>query len=394
MDRLKGFGYVFIFIYVIVSFFSGLFFHGQSRVKCIEQHGFWMGGIVGCDVIEGNLSPTALPSFLTSQLKGLFWPYHFFFDIKDSEMPVSSNSPASEYPFEKTVEQQASNEFIKAYARCDVLLTVTAEGVKRSNESLHRKLIGSANSSKHMAESLLLANKYSYIDAGTALSSDMKRELIEEVTTEVHKYTNHYIKLYDDLGTESVNMLKQGRVYSESAQKTYQEDVTNCLELSGISNPQPKPLTELLDILPEPPPQPKIIGDILEQYPYKLSLVEIRSELTNEAMKETVMRCGGILQAFVNGVPNEGTKIPEPVERFAALYLTAISTHKEKLGVANRVMAEFKKHEESYTPWLKYKKIVLNDKNKSEADIMLSLLDDESQCLDLTNSIYNIADQN
>jgi hypothetical protein len=46
------------------------------------------------------------------------------------------------------------------------------------------------------------------------------------------------------------------------------------------------------------------------------------------------MRCGGILQEFVNGVHNESTNIQEPVERFASFYFIAISIHKEKLGLA------------------------------------------------------------
>jgi hypothetical protein len=392
MQKLKGLGYVLIFIYVIVSFCSGIFFHGQSRVKCIEQHGFWKGGIVGCDVIEGNLSPTALPSFLTSQLKGLFWPYHFFFDTKDSERPISSNSPSSEYPFEKSVIKQYDAaieplERAQTYARCQVWLMLTAEGLKRSDENMYSKLIASSNLSKHMAEELLLMNIYLNRSPNTILTQDMKSEFIDEAIIESQKYATHYTNLYDEILTVAAAKLNQGSKYSESAQKAYQEDLKACIGMS--SEVHTIPLTELLDTLSEPPPQPKIIKDIIEQYPYKLSLVEIKSELNNETMKETVMRCGGILQAFVNGVPNEGTKIPEPVERFAALYLIAISIHKEKLGVANRVMAEFKKHEESYTPWLKNRKVMLSDKNRDDASIIFSLLDDESQCLELTDMVYD-----
>jgi hypothetical protein len=392
MQKLKGLGYVLIFIYVIVSFCSGIYFFGQSRVKCIEQHGFWKGGVLGCDVIEGNFGPTALPSFVTSQLKGLFWPYYLFFDTKDSERPISSNSPSSEYPFEKSVIKQYDAaieplERAQTYARCQVWLTLTAEGLKRSDESMHSKLIASSNLSKHMAEEFLLINIYLNRSPNTILTQDMKSEFIDEAIIESQKYATYYTNLYDEILTEAAAKLNQGSKYSESVQKAYQEDLKACIGMS--SEVHTIPLTELLDTLSEPPPQPKIIKDIIEQYPYKLSLVEIKSELTNETMKETVMRCGGILQAFVNGVPNEGTEIPEPVERFAALYLMAISIHKEKLGVANRVMAEFKKHEESYTPWLKNRKMMLNDKNKDDANIILSLLDDESQCLELTDMVYD-----
>jgi hypothetical protein len=410
MERLKSFGYVFIFIYVIVSFFSGLFFHGQSRVKCIEQHGFWMGGIVGCDVIEGNLSPAALPSFLTSQLKGLFWPYHFFFDTKDSERPISINSPSSKYPFEKSVIQQYDAaieplEDAQASARCQVLLALAAEGLKQSDESMHSKLMLLSNSSKHMAERMLLINKYSNKGSNTRLSQDMKAEFIAEVMAESQKYNTYYTNLYDDILTGVMDELKQGRKNSESTQKAYQEDLETCIDIS--SEAPTIPLTELLDILSEPPPQPKIIGDILEQYPYKLSLSEIKSELTDEKFNETVMRCGGILQAFVNGIPNEGTKIPEAGKRSVELSLLALSIHKEILGeasqlsklevddvAAGRVMKEFAKHEESYTPWLKYKNMILNSKRTVEAGFTLGVYDDERQCLELTDGIYNSANQN
>jgi hypothetical protein len=403
MERLKGFGYVFIFIYVIVSFFSGLFFHGQSRVKCIEQHGFWMGGIVGCDVIEGNLSPAALPSFLTSQLKGLFWPYHFFFDTKDSERPIRSNSPSSKYPFEKSVIQQYDAaieplEDAQASARCQVLLALAAEGLKQSDESMHSKLMFLSNSSKHMAERMLLINKYSNKGSNTRLSQDMKAEFIAEVMAESQKYNTYYTNLYNDILTGVMDELKQGRKNSESTQKAYQEDLETCIDIS--SEAPTVPLTELLDILSEPPPQPKIIGDILEQYPYKLSLSEIKSELTDEKFNETVMRCGGILQAFVNGTPNEGTKIPEAGKRFVELSLLAMSIHKEELGrasqlsilevddvAAGRVMDEFIKHEKSYTPWFKYKNMMLRNKNTAELRLNLALFDDEKQCLKLTDGI-------
>jgi hypothetical protein len=397
MEKLKDLGSILIGIYMLISFFSGLFFYGQSKVECIEQNGFWKGVFLGCDVIESRFGPANPPSYVTSQLKGLIWPYYLFFDVKDSERPISSNSPSSEYLFEKTVEQQVSSELIKALARCDALLSVAAEVVKRSNKSLHRNFIGSANSLKHMAESLLLVNKYSYIDAGTALSSDMKRELIEEVTTEVQKYTNHYIKLYDGLLAESANMVKQGRVHGESVQKTYQEDVTNCIEMSVDSNPQPKPLTKLLDTLSEPRPPSKITEDITKHYPYKISLGTINMGLTDETFKETVMRCGGILQAFTNGVPNEGTKIPEPGKRFVELSLLGMSIHKEKLGgasqlseseiddiAAGRVMDEFLKHEKSYTPWLEYKNTMLSNNPTAEASFNLEWFVDEKQCLKLT----------
>jgi hypothetical protein len=234
MVRLKGLGYVFIFIYVIVSFFSGLFFYGQSKSECIEKNGFWEGFFLGCDVIEGRFGPADPPGFVTSQLKGLFWPYYLFFDTKDSELPT----------------------------------------------------------------------------------------------------------------------------------------------------------------------QPKIIRDIIEQYPYKLSLSEIESELTGEKFKETVMRCGGILQAFINGVSNQGTKIPEAGKRFVELSLLAMSIHKEELGrasqlsklevddvAAGRVMDEFIKHEKSYTPWFKYKNMMLRNKNTAELRLNLALFDDEKQCLKLTDGI-------
>jgi hypothetical protein len=257
MERLKGFGYVFIFIYVIVSFFSGLFFHGQSRVKCIEQHGFWMGGIVGCDVIEGNLGPTTPPSFLTSQLKGLFWPYHFFFDTKDPERPISSSNPSSEYPFEKSVVQQYDAaieppERAQTYARCQVWLALTAEGLKRSDENMHSKLIASSNSSKHMAEELLLINKYLNRSANTILTQDMKSEFIDEVIIESQKYATYYRNLYGEILIEAAARLNQGSKYSESTQKAYQEDLEACIGMS--SEVHTIPLTELLDTLSEPPP--------------------------------------------------------------------------------------------------------------------------------------------
>jgi len=403
MQKLKGLGYIIGFIYMLVSFCTGIFLYGQSRVKCIEQHGFWMGGIMGCDVIEGNFGPTELPSFLTSQLKGLFWPYHFFFDTKDSERLISSNNPASEYPFEKSVIQQYDAaidplEGAQAYARCQVWLALTAEGLKQSDENMHSKLMISSNSSKHMAERMLLIDKYSNKGANTRLSQDMKSEFIAEVITESQKYTTYYTNLYDEILTGAVAKLKQGRKYSESTQKAYQEDLKACIDIS--SEAPTIPLTELLDILSEPPPQPKIIGDIIEQYPYKLSLSEIQSELTDEKFKETVMRCGGILRAFVNGVPNEGTKIPEPGNRFVELSLLALSIHKEKLGeasqlsksevddvAAGRVMDEFAKHEESYTAWLKYKNMILSNKNTTGLRLNLALFDDEKQCLKLTDGI-------
>jgi hypothetical protein len=403
MERLKGLGYVFIFIYVIVSFLSGLFFYGQSKAECIEQNGFWKGVFLGCDVIEGNFGPTALPSFVTSQLKGLFWPYYLFFDAKDSERPISSNNPASEYPFEKSVIQQYDAaidplEGAQAYARCQVWLALTAEGLKKSDENMHSKLMISSNSLKHMAERMLLINKYSNKGANTRLSQDMKSEFIAEVITESQKYTTYYTNLYDEILTEAEAILKQGRKYSESTQKAYQEDLKACIDIS--SEAPTISLTELLEILSEPPPQPKIIRDIIEQYPYKLSLYEIGSELTDEKFKETVMRCGGILQAFVNGVPNEGTKIPEPGKRFVELSLLAMSIHKEKLGgasqlsksevddvAAGRVMDEFIKHEKSYTPWLKYKNMILSNKNIVGLRLNLELYDDEKQCLKLTDGI-------
>jgi hypothetical protein len=317
-----------------------------------------------------------------------------FFDSKDSEGPISNINPASEYLFEKSVSQQYDTaiepfEIAQTYARCQVWLAITAEGLKQSDENMHSKLIVSSNTSKHMAERLLLTNIYLNKSTYQILSQDMKSEFIDEAITESQKYATYYKNLYDAMMTETVTMLKQGRKYSESTQKAYQDDLKTCIDMSSAAAPEAIPLTELIDMLSEPTPQPKIISDIIGQYPYKLSLVEIKSELTNETMKETVMRCGGILQAFVNGVPNEGTKIPEPVERFAALYLIAISIHKEKLGVANRVMAEFKKHEKSYTPWLKNRKVMLSDKNRDDASIILSLLDDESQCLELTDMVYD-----
>jgi hypothetical protein len=257
MQRLKVLGYTFIFIYVIVSFCSGIFFYGQSRVKCIEQHGFWKGGFLGCDVIEGDFGPSALPSFVTSQLKGLFWPYYLFFDAKDSERPISSNNPASEYPFEKSVSQQYDaaiepNEIAQTYARCQVWLAITAEGFKQSDENMHSKLIASSNSSKHMAERLLLMNKYSNKGANKILSQDMESEFIDEAVTESLKYAAYYNNFYDEIVTKAMVLLKQGRKYSESTQKAYQEDLKTCIDLSSAAPNQAIPLTELFDILSDP----------------------------------------------------------------------------------------------------------------------------------------------
>jgi hypothetical protein len=256
MQKLKGLGYLLIFIYAIVSFCLGIFFHGQSRVKCIEQQGFWKGGILGCDAIEGNLSPTARPNFLTSQLKGLFWPYHFFFDEKDSERPISSNNPALEYPFEKSVSQQydaaiEANEIAQTYARCQVWLAITAEGFKQSDENMHSKLIVSSNSSKHMAERLLLTNIYLKKSAYELLSQDTKSEFIVEAVTEPQKYAAYYKYFYDEIVTEAMALLKQGRKYSESTQKAYQEDLKTCIDMSSGAPTQAIPLTELIDMLSE-----------------------------------------------------------------------------------------------------------------------------------------------
>jgi hypothetical protein len=128
------------------------------------------------------------------------------------------------------------------------------------------------------------------------------------------------------------------------------------------------------------------LGDIGQHFPD-----------TDETFKETVMRCGGILQAFTNGVPNEGTKIPEPGKRFVELSLLGMSIHKEKLGgasqlseseiddiAAGRVMDEFLKHEKSYTPWLEYKNTMLSNNPTAEASFNLEWFDDEKQCLKLT----------
>lgn len=236
MERFKTNGSILLIIYLIIGFFSGIFFYGQAKSNCIEQHGWFKGLVLGCDVIEGNFGPSRAPSHVTSQLKGLFWPYYFF--LSSSEIDRSVINVNAEYPFGTPVEEQLAavsksvNMFdnVKIAVRCSVILKVNAEGVRRSDSDLYDKLTEGSDKLSDTAHSMMLMH---FILTNNILESSLPIDisgLRSNVKSDVSKQIAFYETPFDDL----IERIENGTVkpFNEEAQKIYRKDIEMCIDYS------------------------------------------------------------------------------------------------------------------------------------------------------------------
>lgn len=255
MEKIKSIGSVIAVVYVFIGFFSGVFFYGQSRVQCIEEHGWFKGFVVGCDVIEGNFGPTKPPGFVTSQLKGLVWPYYFFF--ASTEQKEGVDNEAGEYPFGLSVEEQlkaASNsiemlDIAKVTARCSIVLNVNAEGIRRQDPDIYKRMIESSNELIALSRSMTLVHLMDKGDWLSDSSSIDTKEARHAVEVKVSELLAFYQAPFDTL----IENIASGKTmaFNETAQELYRSDFETCVDISrtdyGLA-----PFEQMLEILPLP----------------------------------------------------------------------------------------------------------------------------------------------
>lgn len=238
MERFRTIVSLVVFFYFIVSFFSGIYFYGQAKTECIEQNGWFKGLVIGCDVMEGNFGPANPPIFLKSQLKGLFWPFHFFFTSSDTDSSVSN--VAEGYPFETSVEEQlefASNSVnmfdrVKINARCSVILRVNAEGSRRSHPELSSKLLEGSDKLNNVANSAMLMHLIITKDILESTSpidlSNLRSEVNSEVSKQIAFYETPFNNLLDRIGSGTL------KAFNEEGQKTYLKDIETCIYFNNL----------------------------------------------------------------------------------------------------------------------------------------------------------------
>lgn len=236
MEKIKAIGGMIASFYFFISFLFGLYFYEQSTAQCIEEHGLFKGLVVGCDVIEGNFGPASPPNHITSQLKGLLWPYHLFFT--STEQPKDIAKDAGRYPFGISVEDQmkaasTSIEMLdqaKVAARCSIVLNVNAEAVRQHNHELYDKMTESSKQLLALARSMTLVHLMTVEDWLNNASPIYSNRAEQAVDVQVSKLLARYRAPFDMI----IEKLENGEqpAFNETAKKLYRSDIKTCIGFS------------------------------------------------------------------------------------------------------------------------------------------------------------------
>lgn len=187
-------------------------------------------------MIEGNFGPAEPPSFVTSQLKGLFWPYYLFFAPTEQQKGVTNE--VGEYSFGFSVEEQltaASNsiemlDMAKVAARCSIVLSVNAEAMRRQKPELYKKMIESSEELIDLSRSMTLLHLMTSEDWINNSSSIDIKGARDAVEIKVSKLLAYYQTPFDRM----IKDIASGKVtaFNETAQKLYRSDLETCIDFS------------------------------------------------------------------------------------------------------------------------------------------------------------------
>lgn len=316
---------------------------------------------------------------------------------------LSPEAKSSNYHFNISISKQfdtaaSFSELAKAHARCSTLTKNTALGFKRTNKTLHDQLMESSRKLQSETEKLLLLNRLTQLNQQSSFSKKNKEVMVKESK----KTTSELIEAYEQFYDEFLKGVLEMKSISDDEQAKYQNDIKSCIDIAKSLENQVS-LSEFLDEYLKSQRDSKVeIDKIHKKYPYEESLYEMSFDgLSEKEFEDTVMRCGGLLQAYVNGVKSKALKIPNEGKKYTSLLLLAVSISRKELEeaqvltedeirevVTSRVTKEFEKHETFYKSWIKYKNAYLQDIGNANGGITLfSFLNDERECLALTNQL-------
>jgi len=435
-NKLKSVLHAFLGIYVMTSFIAGLYFYGQGRVSCIKEVGFFKGFFIGCDVLDGNFGPLRPPNFVASQLKGLVWPYHAFISKNEVVIVSSEGSPIDSteqevpkrnsrieqqagrpsatrdtnqyYVFEQSIEKQleesqSAEGDAKVLMRCEALTALIRKGFE--SESATREAAidlkrGEARL-RHEAKAQLFFN---YLVNNKQPKSEWtlktKKDTERKVNANLMKYYTTYQKKYKDMFARALEILNQGKELHPVEQEKTNKDLMFCGKQSQEGIFEGRALDDIFNTAKKPDTATDTLrAETLDMYPFNETLwFMTQSGLSQDKFEETVMRCGGLLQVFVNDKSNLSIKIPEYGKRYVSVSILASRIFHGKLSevagltdnemrevAAGRAMKAFEKTEGLYRKWIEYKNKLVETGKDRDIALTLALFDDETQCVNLSD---------
>lgn len=252
MNRLRVISSIALSVYLAISFFSGFYFYAQEEFKCAKNNG-WLNEVVfGCDLLQGSFAPTKPPNFVSSQLKGLIWPYHLFAKLSQSNNSKSNHT--ENYPFGVSVEEQLTAissspsmlDIAKITTRCSVTLKQYAKEVKQANVNLYEKLNEGSKRLNSVSDSAMLMHIIMAGDISDITPPIDISILRSKVKNKVAKQAVNYQIPFDNLiETFLSNGVKN---LSNRTQEILNKDLTLCVEKSKSSYSL-APLEVILDKL-------------------------------------------------------------------------------------------------------------------------------------------------
>lgn len=249
MNRLRVISSITLSIYLAISFFSGFYFYAQGEFKCAKNNG-WLNEVVfGCDLLQGNFAPTEPPSFVSSQFKGLIWPYYLFAELSKSNNSKSNHTES--YPFEVSVEEQLTAissspsmlDIAKITTRCSVTLKQYAKEVRQANVGLYEKLNEGSKKLNSVSDSAMLMHIIMTGDILDITPPIDISKLRSKVKNKVAKQAVNYQMPFDTL----IEIFLSNGV-SDRTQEVLNKDLMLCVEKSKSSYSL-APLEVILDKL-------------------------------------------------------------------------------------------------------------------------------------------------